>query len=113
MPETDPRASDLRETDLRETDLRETDLRASDLRETDLRASDRNVPMDLVLLAEIALRANVLLNLMVRVDVRDKGVREVKPVPEQGCRHFQSLWCLIAIETARFQKKRERMQPRH
>jgi uncharacterized protein YjbI with pentapeptide repeats len=97
------------ETDLRETDLRETDLRETDLRETDLRASDRNVPMDLVLLAEITLRANVLLDLMVRVDVRDKGgreVREVKSVPEQGCRHFRSLWCLIAIETARFQKKR-------
>ena len=83
------------------------------LRAIDLRASVRNVRMDLVLLVEITLRANVLLDLMVRVDVKAKGVSPVnvrdkadKPVPEQGCRHFQSLWCLIAIETARFQKKR-------
>ena len=99
----------------------ETALKAMLSRETVLKVNvlkvnGRNDPMDLVLLVETTLKANVLRDLMVRVagpvkvvsqvNVRDKGHKADKPVLEQGCPHCQSLWCLIAIEMAKFQKKR-------
>ena len=102
----------------------ETALKAMLSRETVLKVNvlkvnGRNAPMDLVLLVETTLKANVLRDLMVRVAAPVKVVSLVnvrgkagkagkvdKAVLEQGCRHCQSLWCLIAMEMARSQKKR-------